>query len=343
LIRRLTRKGYVVTEAADGHAALELIESQPFDLAVFDIMMPGLTGLNVLETVRKRHTPADFPIIMATAKTQSDDVVEALRLGANDYVTKPIDFPVLLARMQTHLNLKRLFKLKDEFLSIASHDLKNPLFVIVCQAYLIQNRVPPGAVMDNDAFNMIDKISLHAKTMQKIIADFLDFQAMEDGHIKLLKEPLDIPSMLMRTVENYRPHAAGKEIELSVDESASVPSVSADRNRVEQILQNLLNNAIKFTPKGGLVRLSTLLCGNDVRVEVSDNGPGLTDEDLTMVFQKYGRLSSKATGGEKSSGLGLAICKKMVELHAGVIGVDNHTDGPGATFWFTLPLEAVAV
>ena len=168
LIRRLTRKGYVVTEAADGHAALELIDARPFDLAVFDIMMPGLTGLNVLETVRKRHTPADFPIIMATAKTQSDDVVEALRLGANDYVTKPIDFPVLLARMQTHLNLKLLFKLKDEFLSIASHDLKNPLFVIVCQAYLIQNRVPKGAVMDDDSFNTVSYTHLTLPTILRV-------------------------------------------------------------------------------------------------------------------------------------------------------------------------------
>jgi two-component system, sensor histidine kinase and response regulator len=245
--------------------------------------------------------------------------------------------------VQTHLNLKRLFKLKDEFLSIASHDLKNPLFVIVCQAYLIQNRVPRGAVMDEEAFSMLDKISQHATAMQQIIADFLDFQAIEDGHIKLMREPLIIPDILERAAENHKPHAAGKDIELIVTDSISVPPVPADRGRIEQVLQNLLSNAIKFTPKGGKVFLNAVQADNQVRIEISDTGPGLTAEDLGKVFQKYGRLSSKPTGGEKSSGLGLAICKKMVELHDGTIGVRNNSPELGATFWFVLPLEPVTV
>src|SRR5690606_15570793 len=127
----------------------------------------------------------ELPIIMATAKVQSEDIVMALNLGANDYVTKPIDFNVLLARVDTHLKLKNLFKLKDDFLGMASHDLKNPLFVIVCQTYLIASKVPVGSPMTEEAMEMVDKIGIHAKNMQKIIADFLDFQAVEDGHLKL--------------------------------------------------------------------------------------------------------------------------------------------------------------
>jgi signal transduction histidine kinase len=197
--------------------------------------------------------------------------------------------------------------------------------------------------MDDEAFSMIDKIAQHAQTMQQIIADFLDFQAIEDGHIRLVREPLSMPDLLERAAENNKPHAAGKEIELVVSGTISVPSVPADRGRVEQILQNLLNNAIKFTPRGGTVTLNAVEAENGVRVEISDTGPGLTSEDLGKVFQKYGRLSSKPTGGEKSSGLGLAICKKMVELHDGDIGVTNNAPAPGATFWFVLPLEPVAV
>src|SRR5919109_3072735 len=107
LARRLTRRGYTVTVAADGYQALAMIEAQRFDLVLLDIMMPGISGLDVLKTVRQRYSVADLPVIMATAKDQSEDIVAALKLGANDYVTKPLDFPVVLARTETQLALKR--------------------------------------------------------------------------------------------------------------------------------------------------------------------------------------------------------------------------------------------
>ena len=197
LTRRLQRKGFTVTEAGDGREALELIDKQRFDLGIFDIMMPGISGLEALVTVRKRYSPAEFPVIMATAKTQTEDIVEALRAGANDYVTKPIDFPVLLARVMTHLNLKRLYKLKDEFLSIASHDLKNPLFVIVCQAYLIQMKVPVGATMTHEAADMVEKIADHAKTMQNLIADATH---QLKTPIAALAKPNDVSSGLLASL-----------------------------------------------------------------------------------------------------------------------------------------------
>lgn len=337
--RRLTRKGYSVTEAENGNQALELIENRAFDLALLDIMMPGISGIEALETIRKRHSAADLPVIMATAKSQSEDVVEALRLGANDYVTKPIDFPVLMARVQTHLNLKRLFKLKDEFLSIASHDLKNPLFVIVCQAYLIQSKVPPGALMSEEAYDMINKISQHARTMQQIIADFLDFQSVEEGHIKLATKQLDLNELAARVVENQQSYASEKNTALTFVPDERLPTVGADSNRIEQVVQNLIGNALKFSPRGGEVEVRTHALENAVLLEVYDRGPGLSNDDLQRVFNKYGKLSRTPTGGEKSSGLGLAICKKMVDLHGGEIGVRNNPEG-GATFWFSLPHRA---
>ncbi len=107
LSRRLARRGYTVAVAEDGHQALKMTEAQHFDLVLLDIMMPGISGLEILRTLRVRYSVADLPIIMATAKDQSSDIVEALQLGANDYVTKPLDFPVVLARVETQLALKR--------------------------------------------------------------------------------------------------------------------------------------------------------------------------------------------------------------------------------------------
>ncbi len=337
LTRRLSRKGFQVEMADGGRRALELIESDSFDLVLLDIMMPEITGMEVLETVRKRFSPAELPVIMATAKTQSEDVVSALTLGANDYVTKPIDFSVLLARIDTHLKLKELFKLKDEFLGMASHDLKNPLFVIVCQAYLIANKVPVGSVMSEEAMDMVNRIAQHSKNMQKIIADFLDFQAVEDGHIKLNPEQIDMNELGRKVVENYQPYAAEKRINLTFAGSCTDKSALTvgDPARLEQVIQNLVGNALKFNPPEGQVQVS-IGCGGDmVRFIVRDHGPGLSETDLEKVFVHMGKLSRKPTGPESSSGLGLAICKKLIDLHDGEIGAENNPEG-GACFWFAL-------
>src|SRR3954452_3436466 len=135
LSRRLQREGYTVLTAEDGYKALEMMKSQKFDLILLDVMMPGLNGYEMLPIIRQQFSLAELPVIMATAKDRSEDVVEGLKLGANDYVTKPIDLPVLLARMEIHLKLKNLAQMKDEFLRIASHDLKNPLSTILMSAH----------------------------------------------------------------------------------------------------------------------------------------------------------------------------------------------------------------
>jgi adenylate cyclase len=123
LCRRLERRGYTVTNATDGQRALAMIDVQPFDVILLDIMMPGISGLEVLQRLRQRYSVADLPVIMATAKDQSSDIVEALKLGANDYVTKPLDFPVVLARLETQLSLKRA---KEEIQQLAEQlELRN--------------------------------------------------------------------------------------------------------------------------------------------------------------------------------------------------------------------------
>jgi two-component system sensor histidine kinase/response regulator len=337
LSRRLQRRGFEVVMAADGYQAMEQVENENFDLVLLDIMMPGISGLEVLENLRKRHTAAELPVIMATAKTQSEDIVSALNLGANDYVTKPIDFGVLLARVDTHLKLKNLFKLKDDFLSMASHDLKNPLFVIVCQAYLIATKVPVGAPMTEEAMEMLDKIGIHAKNMQKIIADFLDFQAVEDGHLKLNQTPLDLAELGNRVVDNFQPYAAEKQIELSFQNCTPEQEaiIYGDSGRLEQVVQNLVGNALKFNPASGKVSVEIHCRSRKIDFIVRDTGPGLSPQDLDRVFIQFGKLSRRPTGNETSSGLGLAICKKLIDLHEGEIGARNNPEG-GACFWFSL-------
>lgn len=339
--RRLQREGYTVVTADDGYKALDLVKSHRFDLVLLDVMMPGISGMELLPLIRQMHSLADLPVIITTAKDQSDDVVEALRLGANDYVTKPIDLPVLLARIQTHLKLKHLSQLKDEFLRIASHDLKNPLAAVLMSGHLLQQNVPPGTLMEARTYQMVGYIVKHSENMQGIIRDFLDFQAAEDGNLALERAALQLNDIARDVVTENAQYAASKSIELNSELDNALPVIHADTARVRQVAQNLVGNAIKFCSSGSSVLVRTHFAQGAAVFEVRDSGPGLTDADMEGVFTKYARLSNKPTGEEKSSGLGLAICKQMIELHGGQIGVYNNPDR-GATFWFNLPARETA-
>ncbi len=337
LSRRLKREGYQVDVAEDGTQTLDLIHTNAFDLILLDVEMPGLSGFEVLQRIRQNHSLAELPVIMATARDSSSDIIAGFKLGANDYVTKPIDFPVLLVRLQTQLQLKALTQLKDEFLQMASHDLKNPLANVLMSVYLIRQVVTPGKVMTEDMYETLALITRQGKTMERIITDFLDFQAIQDGRLVLNQKATDLNTLAQHVAGANADYAQSKGMTLNLALEESLPPLLTDAARLEQVIQNFVGNAIKFCSFGATVTVSTHRQEQSALLEVSDSGPGLTDADLEQVFAKYARLSNKPTGGEKSSGLGLAICQQIIELHGGAVGVRNNP-GRGATFWFTLPL-----
>lgn len=338
LSRRLRREGYRVTVAAGAREALDVMASQPVDLLLLDIMMPEISGLEVLEGLRRERSLADLPVLMVTARDGTEDVVRALELGANDYVTKPVDFPVLLARVRTHLGLRRLSQLKDEFLGIASHDLKNPLSHLLGTAVLIRSLVPPGTPMPEDIYELACGMEGSVRKMQGLIEDFLEFQASEDGSLKVRLASLDLKDLAREAGAGAAMAARQKGIALACDDGPDPAVVRGDAMRLAQVIQNLVDNALKFCRPGDRVQLRTSRSGPHVRLEVEDSGPGLTDEDLARVFTKFARLSNRPTAGESSTGLGLAIAKQFVEAQGGSIGVRNNPGG-GATFWFELPAE----
>jgi signal transduction histidine kinase len=339
LQRRLTKLGYRVVEGENGQQALDAIGDgdHGIDLVLLDIVMPGVSGTEVLVALRRRFTAAELPIIMVTAKDESDDVVESLKQGANDYVTKPIDFAVLLARMETHLRLRQLAQEKDDFLAIASHDLKNPLTVVMGAAQSVGMVVPLGEKMTEEARSMLEMIRRRAAAMQRTIEDFLDFHALGEGRLVLRLSPTHMSTVAEEALEGQAEYAREKGIDLHADLEAG-PLVDLDAARIGQVVENLLGNAIKFSPPGARVALRTRMAEGAILCEIVDRGPGLTPEDMRRLFVKYARLSAKPTGGEKSSGLGHVICKRILELHGGEIGAHNN-EGGGATFWFRIPVS----
>lgn len=239
-------------------------------------------------------------------------------------------------RAQLEAEREELTQVKDEFIAIASHDLKAPLTTVLAGATLVCDMVPPGTPMSASCHQLLQRIAANGEVMKQIVEDFLDFQALEDRQIRLDLEPTRVADLLQDVMGRLKDYARRNEVRVSLEPAAGLGVCGMDRHRVAQVTMNLLHNAIKFSPPGTKVELRARRVDDQVEVQVCDQGPGLRQDDMQRLFTKYARLSVSATSGEKSSGLGLAICKQLVQLHGGDIGARNN-DEQGATFWFHLP------
>lgn len=336
LVELLTDAGYACAAAADGRQAISLVPTLRPDLVLLDINMPSVSGLQVLAEIRQKHSTVELPVIMVTAYSGSADIVSALAGGANDYVTKPIDLSSLIARVRTQLQIRDLARIKDELLSIASHDLKNPLTAMLGVTEMLTERFPIGAPMTAEGRWLIAVANDRTRQMIRIVTDFLDMQAANQGLVTLRKTPMDLRRVAELAVTGNRTYGQRKGITLSLLPGEPLPLVSADEARITQVVENLLGNAIKFGPPGCHVEVATRGSETTVALEVRDTGPGIAAADFDKLFVRHARLGNRPTGGEASSGLGLAWCKQLVELHGGRIGA-HRREPEGMVFWFELP------
>jgi signal transduction histidine kinase len=353
LIDVLELEGFETIGASSGEQGLQILADDSPDVVLLDVMMPGLNGLQTLEAIRANPATAELPVVMVTALDEPTDVVQGLELGANDYLTKPPQYEILVARVRTQIKIKRLQDqrrldlarlreldaLKDKFLQIAAHDLKNPINNIGLGLSLLSKGETTVASGSPEYERVIQLMEDATSTMQVIVNDFLDLQAMHAGKVELDRRPVLLNALIERVVRQYQPYAENKSISVQGEFADDLPEYQADADRLMQVLSNLVSNAIKFSPAGATVVVRSRVGNVGLRVEVQDNGPGIPDEDRAQLFQEFARLANKPTGGEKSSGLGLAIARHLVELHGGQIGADSQI-GQGSVFWFELPLAA---
>jgi signal transduction histidine kinase len=333
----LAHAGYTVMLADNGQAGLDILAVSEVDLILLDIMMPGMNGFDVLKQLRKEHSMVNLPVIMVTALTEQEHVLKALNLGANDYLSKPVNFRVALARINTHIALKNLAQQNRDFVSITSHDLKKNLAVIQDVAEVLTDNLREKKA-DRDVLEMLGLITASTKTMKHITEDFLELRVVEEGKLRLFKSEFNINDLIDKVLSRNNQQAVKKSIGLMTELSDGVSVINADSERLEQVLENLIGNAIKFSQADTCVRICSMLEGDCVRVEVVDEGPGFSEDELEIVFDKFAPISNRPTGGEVSTGLGLTICKQFIGLHNGEIGVRNNPTS-GATFWFSLPVK----
>jgi two-component system sensor histidine kinase/response regulator len=336
----LSDQRYEVLFAGSGDAALKSIAARPPDLVLLDLMMPGMDGLEVCKRLKSNPLTMDIPVIFLTAAHEVELAVKALDQGAVDFVTKPFNAPELLARVRTHVELKhtrdelhRIIVEKNELMSAVAHDLKNPIGALRFSALLLRDPLPPDAHGE-----LVDGLVETCDGMLSFIQERLERSARESHAGTLKIQPIELDDVLTRIIQQNLPVASAKRSVIDLEMAAGIPvAVLADYHALCQVLDNLVSNALKFSPAGSRVKLTVEQSGEGapVLIGVNDEGPGLTAEDAAHLFEPYRRLSARPTAGESSTGLGLNIARLLTERMGGTIGYDS-LPGRGARFWIRI-------
>jgi two-component sensor histidine kinase len=243
----------------------------------------------------------------------------------------------IVEKGRLYQELIELNELKNRFLGMAAHDLRNPIAAvkglsgIMLEGYL-------GDLADEQK-EVLQKMDDACESMLALINDLLDVSAIESGKLTLDLEPVDLHEYLTEVYETNKILARSKSIEIKMELPEELPRVRMDKNRISQVINNLITNAIKFSHSKTTITLGARKENDTVAIAVTDQGQGIPEEEISKVFSEFGRVSVQPTAGEKSTGLGLAIVKRMVEAHDGGISVTSEV-GKGSTFEFTLPLKS---
>lgn len=269
-------------------------------------------------------------------------------LGTNTDITEQKNVEAereraLALEQQLRSQAERATRARDEVMAIVVHDLRNPMNTILTSATIIgyslekqAERAIGSQALSTDIKTCVEAIQSSVKSMDRLIYDLLDVSRMEAGSFSIQQTHVDIGALLEETLKLCQSQARAKRITLSAEIPAGLPPVNGDRDRLDQVLSNLLGNAFKFTPEGGRVMVRARKVDDSVQITVEDSGPGIPAADLPHIFDRYWRGDRASRDG---AGLGLAICKGIVDAHGGNIWVES-TVGRGTTFWFTVPCAA---
>jgi two-component system sensor histidine kinase/response regulator len=343
----LTREGYEVLIATSGEMALERLQARLPDLVLLDLMMPGIDGLEVCRRIKQDPRTLNLPVIFLTAANEAEIAAKALTEGAVDFINKPFNTAELLARVRTHVDLKRtrdelqrIIVQKNELMSAVAHDLKNPISSVRFSAHMLRDE---GLKAPDPRAELVDTIVDACDGLLKFIQDRLERSAAEAKLSQLQSETIDVGEVIKHVVRINLATAHAKQQRLvCATELDNLPAVRADFHALGQVLGNLVSNAIKFSLPGTTVTIEAGIDANAsdrFRITVRDQGPGLTVEDAKDLFKPYRRLSARPTAGESSTGLGLSIARDIMASMEGSIDCSSEP-GKGAAFWITLPIAS---
>jgi two-component system sensor histidine kinase/response regulator len=335
--------GHEIVPASDGATALKRIAMRAPDLILLDLLMPVMDGFEVCAKVKANPDWREIPVIFLSAADDKELIVRALDSGAIDFITKPFSHAELLCRVRTQLTFKatrdRLAQIaedKDELIGILAHDLKNCLAGMNMSAELLYRQVM--RYDDGRLMNLSENLLHTSAQSLAFVKEYLANAASDQGFVPRL-DVVNLADAASRVVWRYREAAHRKQLQIQTDFMEGNSAVLADYSALDQVLENLLSNALKFTPPGKNIFVSVRPTNGRIECIIQDEGPGFTEADKSRMFRRYGRLSARPTAGEPSTGLGLSIVRKLVQLMNGELTCET-AEGRGATFIFRLPRPA---
>ena len=347
----LKSEGYLIADADSGEKALEVYSVFAPDLVLLDVMLPGINGYEACRELKRLYGDNCSPIVFITAKNEADDVVEGLAAGGADYLAKPFQKKEVVARIRTHLRsqmlayqqkmlveqLSKANAAKNRFLGMAAHDLRNPLASIRGLAEFLRDGVV--GPLSADQLDLINTIHTASQSMLRMVNELLDVATIESGELKIVRENHRLGELIEKCVYLANIDAAKKNTHITYTIPPGEPEVPIDAAKIQQVVDNLLNNAVKYSPPGSQITAEYNWNDANCSFAVKDQGPGIPENERDRLFKDFGRLSVKPTGGEKSTGLGLAICRKIIDAHNGTIVAENLSTR-GCEFRVTLPLPS---
>lgn len=341
----LEEEGYEIIAASNGHEALKIIESEPIDLVLLDVMMPMMDGYEVTRRIRAMKELPFIPILLITAYDRAN-AVKGLDLGADEFIRKPIEADELLARVRSLLRLKhsiaerdRIDRQRQDFVSRLTHDLRTPLVAADRMLGLLQDGVL-GEISPEirEALTIMGRSN---RNLLEMVNKLLDVYRYESGSKTINLQPLNLSELIDQAVQELRSIAISKNLELIADLDVHQPcQIKGDRLELLRVFNNLIGNALKFT-EAGSVHVSLNLAQSETHkseaiIAIADTGAGIPTEEQPFLFQRFRQGNHQKQG----SGLGLYLSHYIISAHDGKILVKspNLDSSQGSTFFVHLPI-----
>ncbi|MFN3431635.1 MAG: ATP-binding protein [Candidatus Sericytochromatia bacterium] len=324
------------------------IPDEPIDLVIVDDRAMARLR-KPLEARRKAEEPFFLPVIYVTSRLGMKLLNPQVWRVVDDLLITPADKNELFTRIRLHLRarnysldlkrqneeLRQLDTMKDQFLSIISHELRTPINAIMGFGSVLDDEIVGALNAEQHLY--LQKMLTGSDHLLSLVDELLDLSRIQAGQLMLERGPVDLRELIEQSIAGILPLAEKKRLRLISHIPDGLPTARVDGRRVNQVLINLINNAIKFTPDEGTITVRARLADHGLLVEVEDTGIGISVPDMARLFQRFNQVDTSYIRKSGGVGLGLAISKGLVEAHGGTIGVRSEP-GRGSTFWFTLPI-----
>lgn len=346
--------GFEVDTASSGEEALKKILKNSYVLIILDVQMPEMDGFEVAEAISGYSKAKETAIIFLSAASANVNLItRGYSSGGLDYISKPVDMNILLLKVKTFYRIyeqsralnemqtklleeiefrKEAERKKDEFISIASHELKTPMtsikgYIQLLERSLDKEDMETTRVRLHKVQNQVEKLNL-------LVADLLDISKIESGKLKFNKKYFSFDKILDHIVEIME--QANPQVKF-IKKGQITTEIFGDEMRIEQVIINFITNAIKYAPDSDEVHITSELRGDEIYFSVKDFGIGMAKEHQQQIFDKFYRVEETSERFQ-GLGIGLYICQEIIERHEGKIGVNSEPD-EGSEFYFTIPLH----